>query len=201
MLDVAALDVPKKQAEILIAASGLFQQFGIKRVTVEEICQTAAVSKMTFYKYYKNKDELVKFIWDKGFEQAFQKFDQIREMNIPFGQKLELMLQLKEDYATKFSYQLALEYFYATAELKGFFEQLASTSLNHFLEFIKESQEKGEVRADLNPQFLLTILNNIKYLVKDEALINQYPSYKDFVLEVNNFIYYGILPRPDAKKS
>ena len=35
---------------------------------------------------------------------------------------------------------------------------------------------------------------------KDETLINSYSNYQDFVMEVNNFIFYGILPRPASEE-
>jgi AcrR family transcriptional regulator len=201
MLDLSKLNLPRKQLQILKTGLDLFQRFGIKRVTIEEICQTANVSKMTFYKYFKNKNELVRFIWEKGVEQAVEKFEAIREMDIPFEKKLQLILELKEESTANISHQFALEYFYASPDLKDFFEKLARDSLTRFLEFLKAAQKKGEVRRDLKPEFLMAIINNIKFLVKDEALINSYPSYHDFVMEVNNFLFYGILPRPDSGES
>lgn len=201
MLNHSKLNLPQKQLQILKTALELFQRFGIKRITIEEICQTAGVSKMTFYKYYKNKNELVRYLWEKGFEQAMAKFDAIREMDIPFEKKLQLMLKLKDESTANISHQYALEYFYASPDLKDFFEKLAQDSLTHFLDFLKAAQNKGEVRPDLKPEFLMAIINNIKHLVKDQALINSYPSYHDFAMEVNNFLFYGILPRPGVEKS
>jgi AcrR family transcriptional regulator len=200
MLDHSRLNLPQKQVQIIKTALDLFQRFGIKRITVEEICQTASVSKMTFYKYFKNKNELVRFIWEKGFEQAFEQFDEISNMDTPFEKKLQLMLKLKDESTAKISHQFALDYFYASPDLKDFFENLARDNITRFLDFIKEAQDRGEVRRDLRPEFLLAVINNIKLLVKDDTLINSYPSYHDFVMEVNTFIFYGILPRPDSEK-
>jgi AcrR family transcriptional regulator len=45
----------KKRIQITETAIRLFSQFGTKRVTIEEICRTAGVSKVTFYKHFKNK--------------------------------------------------------------------------------------------------------------------------------------------------
>jgi AcrR family transcriptional regulator len=39
-----------KLARIASTAEKLFMKFGIRRVSVEEICREASVSKMTFYK-------------------------------------------------------------------------------------------------------------------------------------------------------
>lgn len=47
-----------KRTEIIMAAQRLFGQFGLKKVTVEEIAAEAKVSKVTVYRYYKNKNEI-----------------------------------------------------------------------------------------------------------------------------------------------
>ena len=39
-------------------------------MTVEEVCREAAVSKMTFYKYFQNKVELVRTIRDNWVEEG-----------------------------------------------------------------------------------------------------------------------------------
>ena len=41
----------KKQQHLLTTAETLFRSHGIRRITVEEICQKAGVSKATFYKW------------------------------------------------------------------------------------------------------------------------------------------------------
>ncbi len=58
------VDNPKYN-QIIETASELFVRFGIKRVTVEEICKTSGVSKMTFYKFFRNKNEVVEKILDE----------------------------------------------------------------------------------------------------------------------------------------
>jgi AcrR family transcriptional regulator len=200
MLDKLWLDLPEKQNQILVTALDLFQRFGIKRIPIEEICKTAGVSKMTFYKYFKNKNELVRFMWREAYNQAFEKFDEIAAMDITFAEKLQKILKLKDETSEKISHQFVLDYFYASEDLKDFFESLMEESMSRFLKFIKESQERGEVRRDLKPEFLIAVLNHIKLMVKETELINLYSSYHDFVMEVNNFVFYGILPKPDSDK-
>ena len=193
-------NLPPKKQQIIATAAGLFQRFGIRRVSVEEICQKASVSKMTFYKYFKNKNELVKYLWNNWFDEALIKFDDIRRRQIPFTEKLLLMLKLKEESVKNLSYELALDYFNAVPEMRDFFEGLTRKSINRFLDFIREAQQKGEVRAEMRPKFFLAFLDKIKELVNDRELVESYPSYKDFVMEINNFMFYGILPRPGSKE-
>ena len=54
----------KKLQQITQTAYDLFWRHGIKRVTIEEICRTSGVSKMTFYKYFDNKNDLAISVLD-----------------------------------------------------------------------------------------------------------------------------------------
>lgn len=47
-----------KREDILLAAQGLFAQFGLKKVTTDDIAREARVSKATIYKHYRNKAEI-----------------------------------------------------------------------------------------------------------------------------------------------
>ena len=80
----------EKPDQIIKTAIDLFSRFGTKRVTVEEICKTAGVSKATFYKYFKNKLDLIRHIRDELIEIGFNKFDEISAMDIPYPEKIEL---------------------------------------------------------------------------------------------------------------
>jgi AcrR family transcriptional regulator len=83
----------KKEEDILKAGKELFWRYGIKRVTVEEVCQTAGASKMTFYKYFRNKNDLVKGILNMVFDDAFQKFKDILLTDIPYEDKAGQMIK------------------------------------------------------------------------------------------------------------
>jgi len=47
-----------KKEHIVSSAQSLFAQFGLKKVTMDEIAREASVSKATLYKYYGNKSEV-----------------------------------------------------------------------------------------------------------------------------------------------
>ncbi len=47
-----------KEQTILNAAQALFAQFGLKKVTTDDIAKAAHISKATVYKHFKNKNEI-----------------------------------------------------------------------------------------------------------------------------------------------
>jgi AcrR family transcriptional regulator len=52
----------KKFQSTVNKAKELFWKYGIKKVSIEEICAEAPVSKMTFYKFFKNKNDLAEWV-------------------------------------------------------------------------------------------------------------------------------------------
>jgi AcrR family transcriptional regulator len=184
----------KKILQILSTAEDLFQRFGFKRITIEEICAKANVSKMTFYKYFPNKNELIKRIlnsWLKQVEQSINEFD---IMDIPFTEKIRKLLDIKEGTTGKFNKEFMIEYMNPDPDIQNFIKDFYERTTTFFIDFLKRSQEKGEVRRDIKPEFMVAVLNKMLELAKDEALLNLYARVTDFSLEISNFIYCGILP-------
>lgn len=54
------------QEKILRTASEEFYQFGIRSVSIDDICKKLGMSKKTFYTYYPTKDDLVGAILDRA---------------------------------------------------------------------------------------------------------------------------------------
>ena len=59
----------EKREEILKAAQVLFSQFGLKKVTTDDISNMSSISKATIYKYYHNKKEIYGDVIRLEFEQ------------------------------------------------------------------------------------------------------------------------------------
>jgi AcrR family transcriptional regulator len=183
----------KKILQILSTAEDLFQRFGFKRITIEEICAKANVSKMTFYKYFPNKNELIKRILNSWLKQVEQAINEIDRMDIPFTEKIRKLLDIKEESTGKINKEFMAEYMNPDPDLQNFINDFYRRATTFFIDFIKKSQEKGDVRGDIKPEFLVAALNKMLELAKDETLLNLYPRVTDFSLEIDNFIYYGVV--------
>ena len=191
---------PKKKTRIVQAADQLFKKFGIKKVTVEEICQEAGASKMTFYKYFANKIELVKYLWQQMTDDSIQKLDELDRRDIPFTEKIKIMLKMKEEATSQMGNQYIRDYLEIIPELLSFYNQIFSQVMVKFMDMIRRAQERGEVRKSMRPEFFLAVVRKMMELAKDEQLASIYSDYTEFALEVNNFLYYGIMPAPESEQ-
>ncbi len=189
----------QKLAAIVQTSKDLFWKHGIKRVTIEEICKEAGVSKMTFYKHFKNKTEVVKVIIAKITTEATEKYNAIMSQDIPFSEKISQSVHLKMEQTAEMSHEFFDDYYlHAEPELKEFLEEQIGNSLAKVYGDYVEAQKNGDIRKDIKPEFIIYFLNKLMEIVQDEHLESQYESPQDLIMEVTNFFFYGIMPR-DAK--
>ncbi|MBE9467701.1 MAG: TetR/AcrR family transcriptional regulator [Bacteroidetes bacterium] len=186
----------QKLKKILTVSKELFWKHGFKRITIEEICSEANVSKMTFYKHYKNKKELVEFIINNITDKAMKKYRKIMESDIPFPEKIKKSIDLKMEATKDISNEFINDYIrYADPETLALYQRKKHEAMYSILNDYIEAQKKGDIRKNINPKFILYFLNNLQNLVKDEQLEKLYDAPQDMIMELTNFFFYGILPR------
>lgn len=186
----------KKLRQIIDTARELFMLYGIRRISVEEICQTANVSKMTFYKYFKNKTDLAIFIVEEIFHQGEEHYRNIMAQEIPYSEKAKKIVEMKLELSADISKEMLKDIWQSSIpEVAALFQKKKEENFKLFLDDFIEVQKKGEIRKDINPQFILYFLNQMPEMVVDEKLLNIYESPQALVEELTNFFFYGILTR------
>ncbi len=201
MLIVYLYRMSKKRSQILKTSKELFWKYGIKRVTIEEICTRSGVSKMTFYKHFSNKNDLVKKILDKLYGDAMGKYKAIMTSGIEFKEKVTMLYKLKLDATNEISHEF-LNDFYDTdnEELKDYLNSKIEYNIRIIIGDFFEARNNGEIRKDIKPEFINYLLNHMVKMVDDPTLNSLYPDAQDMILEITNFFFYGILPRSESEK-
>jgi len=185
-----------KLQQIITTAHDLFFRFGLKRVSIEEICNTANVSKMTFYKHFKNKNDLLKFLMGEIYDQAFKQYYEIMDQDIPYAKKTEQVIHWKLTNQENMSHEFIKEYLNSSdPEIKSYFLQKQKQILNEIINDYKKAQKNGNIRPNIKPDFIFYILTKLIEIYKDENLLKMYDTPKDLTEEVINFFFYGILAR------
>jgi len=186
----------QKLKVIVLTAKELFWKHGFKRVSIEEVCREAKVSKMTFYKHFKNKSELVKYIINHFTDKAMDQYNAIMQSNIPFPEKIQKTIDLKLEQSKDLSNEFFNDYVrHADKEMLELLHHKRTELLGTIINDYTEAQKKGDIRKDVKPEFILYFLNQMQEMVKDEQLEKLYDSPKDIIMEFTKFFFYGILPR------
>ena len=191
----------KKLQQILETSLELFWKFGYNRVTIEEICQKAPASKNTFYKHFENKFALIKFIMREAFRKGLEDYEAIMAEEICFEEKIKKIIDLKlkntGDMSADFFRDLYLS---GDEEIIRLIREMTEESMGFIHNSLKEFQRRGEIRIDINLNFILYYLNNMQNMIKDQNLVNLYESPSQMIQELTSFFFYGILPRERERK-
>ncbi len=186
----------KKLGQITETAHDLFMRHGIKRITIEEICRTAGVSKMTFYKYFNNKNGLAISVLDSIFTKAEKRYHDIMAQDVSYSEKVKDIIKLKLDASKDVSNEMLQDLWHnPVPEVADYIQKRSQATLKQFLDDIIAAQKKGEIRQDINPHFILYFIGQMQEMAGDEKVLNMYETTQDLASEMMNFFFYGILSR------
>lgn len=179
----------RKKQDILLTARKLFSLHGARRVTIEELCRKAGVSKMTFYKYFSNKNDLVKTIKANLMEEGFGKFDEIAALKVPYPEKIQLMTRWKVEFASK----IGADFIREMVSIDDFVEE----AKKRFLANIASAQEEGEIREDIDPELIWIVVDKLNELTRDGSWKKVCDDYGRYQEQIRNLVFFGLLTRRD----
>jgi AcrR family transcriptional regulator len=188
----------QKYLLILKTAHDLFWKFGIRRVSIEEVCREAGVSKMTFYRFFDNKIELAKVVLAKIVEDGESDYLNIMAQDIPFEEKIKEQVRLKFEGTREISRELVKDiYSDWNPEIKAFWEQKTNQTMQLVVDDFTKAIEKGWIRKDVKLEFVLYLSQKMGEMIADPTLIAMYENVQGLIMEMTNLLFYGILPRND----
>ena len=180
--------------KILEKAKMLFWKYGIKRVTVEEICAEAGVSKMTFYRQFKNKHELVMSLLTTIYDQGMADYREIMQRDISFPEKVKAIVLLKHQSSQNLSAEFMSDLYQSDdAELQALMTNYAEKSHLQTRKDFLAAQQEGWIRSDLKMDSIFFLLALIQEKLFDPAYLALHENPHDAIMELTNFFFYGVL--------
>lgn len=184
----------KKYNSIVAAGRDLFWKHGFKRVTVDEVCRKADVSKMTFYKYFPDKTELAMKVFDMIVAEGEVMFRKIMAEDSPAPEKIKKMIMMKLESTDKISSEFLQDFYSGSSELSRYVEERTRKAWNLLIDDIKKAQDEGIFRQDFRPELIMKIQSKISELLEDESVVSLYKSRQELIYEFAKFMFYGIAP-------
>ena len=136
----------QKKESIRRASLELFQTFGFKKVSVNDIARRAGVSQVTIYNHFGSKEELIRDVMKWYILGLFEKYKGTIEKEIPFQEKLEYIVFDKSEVVSQFQGELIQTILQDNPELRMFLEDVYS---NHvmptMMSFFNEGIRQGYI--------------------------------------------------------
>ena len=190
------MPVNKKYEDILKAARELFWKHGFRRISVEEICVNAKVSKMTFYKFFPNKLELARCVFDVEAYKGVLEFRSLINEDISPAEKIHRMLMMKQKGTMEVSQEFIAD-FYNNPELglRDYIEETSKRLWTEMVEDFRKGQMSGIFRDDVKPELILYMSQKMMELINDPNMLKLFSNPQELIMELSNFFMYGISSR------
>lgn len=184
----------RKYDDIMNAGRELFWKYGFRRVTVDEICTKAGVCKMTFYKYFPDKIDLAKRIFDRIIDDGLKKTREIFREDTPATEKINKLIVMKLDSTNNISPEFLQDFYMGSSELKNYVSETTLKVWNSLVQDIREAQKSGTFRKDFRPELIIKIQTKVSELINDSEVTSLYNSRQEMIMEFSKFMFYGIAP-------
>jgi AcrR family transcriptional regulator len=183
----------KKYLNLIHTARELFFKHGLKRVTLEEICDKADVSRVTFYKYFRNKDELAVKIFKQIMDTLLAELSEIIHKDIPFTRKIKQVINYEFKIIDAWGSIFFEDLIKFVEGEEALFTSYKKDLQNMINLFITQGQEEGVIRESLNPALILLFRDFLRPMFYDERMKSIVPDQRDRVEQIVNLFMYGII--------
>jgi TetR/AcrR family transcriptional regulator len=155
-----------RREEIIDAAQKIFFEKGLAAATVDEIAESAELSKGTLYLYYKSKEDMYLGVIMRGMEKLYINFDSISASDdsiilklIKFGDSYKEYFRSNREYFRMVHFLQTPQFHKQVSEdMRQACSMETKRIWDLLIGLLKRGMEEGKFRPDLNPTEVAIIL-------------------------------------------
>lgn len=146
---------------IILTASKMFDQFGIRSISIENVCKELRISKKTFYVYFPQKEDLVDAVLSHQKKDNYEKFEKLFKNRNAIDSLILIIKEIKKTLETESQPMCYdLEKYYPKIHEKH--EQLKSQEIRMGFEInLRQGINEGYYRDDLDVE-LISLFHSIQ---------------------------------------
>ncbi len=191
------MDAIKEQKKLTIikAASDLFRKYGYKKVSIQEICKEACVSKTTFYKAFEDKASIAKLIISKTAKEIKFNISESCLKSHGVKEKVEELLALHDQFMDEIGYDFLSETMSVSEEISQCLSKVFVNFERNLTKSIRLGQKTGEVSKEVNINFALCLLKKLHQLEADSDFVEILPDVTERSNQLSYIFFNGVLKR------
>lgn len=181
--------------QIVEKASELFLQFGIKRITMDDIAQELSISKKTIYQHFKDKEEIITTATHQHMKKECDRMSEVKKQSTNAVEHLYLISKCMREsfnninasilYDLKKYYKKAWNE-YSEFEEKHIYEEIVKT--------LKQGIKEGHFRKEIDVEIMATLrMTEIRMSFDKDLFDHNKYSLFDIQSQLLEHYTYGIL--------
>ncbi len=187
----------KAKQRIIAYSRRIFNERGFRRITVEELCSGMAISKRTFYKYFKGLDDLVETVIYDLFIDAVPKMMANFSSDKPIMEKLDEHFEIVvNEFLSKVSITFMTDVETLLPELWQEIDERRKVLVQFLAQILGEAQKRGEIREDIEVEKLGKIMQRVLVSIGVPTVVQEMGlAMADIARYLRILFLYGIIPR------
>lgn len=191
-----------KKNAIINSSLKLIRKYGLKKISIDEICTDSQVSRMTFYKHFKDKIELAIYFLHNSHLKNLEKVNEIIISKDSFYKKFELIkglnIDLKDQMGEIFINDIINDQY--DERIKNFYFQVGVEIDEKFEILLKMGIKEGVVNPKIPISFFLIMIKQIRKAFFDNELerLIEDPIHRSNML--NDFFLFGVSVKPNKQE-
>ena len=125
------------------AARELFESYGLRRVTINEIARKAGVSPVTIYNYFGTKDKLMRDVVETTLTSIMDKLRKIVQADMAFPDKLEALILHNRDIARQYQGEMIQTLLQGHAGLGDILRSARKEGFELLADLLKQGKREG----------------------------------------------------------
>lgn len=189
------MDREYKVQEIIIETVQLFQRYGIKSISMDELSRRLGISKKTLYQHFTDKNDLVEKAVMHMIEERDCAMKQINSQELNAIEEMfevfNLAGEMIRNYNPTLDFDLQKFYPQVYRKIRDFHRQHMFDST---LRNLRKGKEEGLYRLDLNAEIIAKLfVMRIEMLMRSDFISQEEIFSEDFFKESFKYHLYGII--------
>lgn len=166
---------------------------GFKATKVQEICELAGVSKMTFYYYYDNKHAIIKEVLKEFFDDVIRSSESIINQNIPFHDRIMKLVYWKAEFVKTMSPEFVQELYTSSGQYTELLKDVMQRAQDLTYNFYQYGKQQGEINKSVDIPILMFWMNIISDMIIEGKFNHLFDDPKEMNKQIRDLMLYGIL--------
>lgn len=164
--DHLAIPEDKTRDRIVMTAKRRFLDEGFSRVTIGDLCHQLRISKKTFYKFFSDKEDLILAILATNIKVFLPRLTTCFDNALPVRERFDNFMNfITGDFRKNITVAFIADLQALMPEVWEAIDKFRKFQFQRFVELIKEGQEEGvfrkEVDADILSKFFMLVVSKV----------------------------------------
>ena len=166
---------------------------GFKATKVQDICKEAGVSKMTFYYYYENKQDIIAEVLQMFFDHAIHSTKSIIKKDLPFHEKIMELVEWKAEFVKSMSREFLNELYNGGGQYMNMMKDVMQETQTLMYNFYADGKSKGEINRTVDIQVIMFWMNIVSDMMIEGKFNHLFADPNEMYRQTRDLILYGVL--------